>query len=162
MNAINQREFRNSLGNFVTGVTVVTAMTDDGERVGMTVSSFNSVSLDPPLVLFSVDRNALSLAAFQKAKGFAVNVLGEHQHELSNRFARKAEDKWSGVDHTIGETGCPLLPEAVAWFECQPYAQYDGGDHIIFVCRVLKFDVDPAGRPLVFYKGKYCNLVPET
>lgn len=159
--ALDKREFRNSLGSFVTGVTVVTAEDDDGDCVGITVNSFNSVSLDPPLVLFSVDRNAMSLPVFQNAKLLAINVLGEHQHEISNRFARKAEDKWNGIDHLVGETGCRLLPEAVAWFECRPYAQYDGGDHIIFVCEVLKFDVDPRGRPLVFYKGKYCNLVPE-
>lgn len=151
--------FRQALGEFVTGVAVVTAQGPCGELVGMTMSSFNAVSLEPPLVLFSVDRRAHSLASMVHARGFAVNVLAREQEHLSSRFARALSDKWEGVEHTAGHAEAPLLAGALAHFECTPYAQYDGGDHIIFVVRVVNYTVHAdSPHPLVFFRGRYGNV----
>lgn len=152
------KAFRRALDEYVTGVTVVTAESPDGTRVGMTMNSFNSVSLDPPLVLFSVSRKALSLRAFETAKGYAVNVLARGQEELSMRFAKSGADKWRDVSWTPGYMNAPLLAGALAHFECAPYATYDGGDHVIFVARVVRFHVAPEREPLVFCRGGYSAL----
>lgn len=152
------RAFRLALGRFATGVAVVTASTADGAVVGMTMSSFNSVSLDPPLVLFSVARSAYSLPAMRAAKGFGINILGQHQEELSDRFARALEDKWHAVEHRRGAHDAPLLAGAIAHFECEPYARHDGGDHEIFLARVLQFSTPDAGDPLIFFRGRYHAL----
>ena len=157
------RAFRQSLGEFATGVAVITAQGSGEELIGMTMSSFNSVSIDPPLVLFSVDRRANSLPAMLEAKGFAVNVLAREQEHISNRFARALSDKWAEVKRSVGHASAPLITGALAHFECEPYANYDGGDHVIFVVRVLRHAVragNPA--PLVFFRGRYRDLVDET
>jgi len=155
--------FRQALGEFATGVAVITAEGPDGEPIGMTMSSFNSVSIDPPLVLFSVDRRAHSLPAMERAKGFAVNVLAREQEDISNRFARALSDKWAEVKRTIGHAQAPLITGALAHFECEPYARHDGGDHVIFVARVLRHAVRAgAPAPLVFFRGRYRDLVDET
>jgi flavin reductase (DIM6/NTAB) family NADH-FMN oxidoreductase RutF len=151
------------LGEFATGVAVITAQGSGEELIGMTMSSFNSVSIEPPLVLFSVDRRANSLAAMLTAKGFAVNVLGREQEDISNRFARALSDKWSAVKRGVGHTQAPLITGALAHFECEPYANYEGGDHVIFVVRVVGHAVragNPA--PLIFFRGRYCDLVDES
>jgi flavin reductase (DIM6/NTAB) family NADH-FMN oxidoreductase RutF len=153
-------EFRQMLGVFPTGVAVVTARGPDGLLHGMTVSSFNSVSLEPPLVLFSVARTVLSFSAWQAARLWGISVLGETQDGLSTRFAQSGGGKWSGVEPMIGATGVPLLPGAVAHFECERHAVYEGGDHLIFVGRVLALG-RPTGsgaRPLVFYSGRYHQI----
>ncbi len=152
------RALRDTLGMFATGVTVVTAAGDGGEPVGLTVSSFNSVSLDPPLVLFSIDRGALSLPALRRAPGYAVSVLSANQIELSQRFADAGSDKWAGLDLEYGCSGAPLIPEAIACFECRPYAVHDGGDHEIFVGEVMAYRSAPAAAPLVFFGGEYRSL----
>lgn len=155
--------FRKSLGEFATGVAVITAQGPGEELIGMTMSSFNSVSIDPPLVLFSVDRKANSLPAMLEAKGFAVNVLAREQEHISNRFARALSDKWTEVKKTIGHAQAPLITGALAHFECEAYANYDGGDHVIFVVRVLRHAVragNPA--PLIFFRGRYRDLVDES
>lgn len=160
---MDPKEFRRSLGEFATGVAVITAEGPDGALIGMTMSSFNSVSVDPPLVLFSIDRRANSLPAMEKAKGFAVNVLAREQEGISNRFARALSDKWDQVKRSVGHAQAPLLTGALAHFECEPWAQYDGGDHVIFVVHVLRHTVragNPA--PLVFFRGRYRDLVDET
>ena len=157
------REFRRALGQFATGVAVITAQNPRGEAVGMTMSSFNSVSLDPPLVLFSVDRKANSLPAMLQAKGFAVNILAREQENISNRFAKALSDKWADVKRTVGHAEAPLITGALAHFECEPYANYDGGDHVVFVVRVLRHSVragNPA--PLIFFRGRYRDVVDET
>lgn len=156
--AIDQQAFRDCLGCFVTGVTVVTSVGRNGEHVGLTVNSFNSVSLDPPMVLFSLDRRAQSLPVLEAAGRFAVSVLSDHQEAVSNRFARRDADKWDGTAFRTGETGCRLIEDAMATFDCRTYAQHDGGDHVIFVGEVLAMDIDPAKRPLVYYKGRYNSL----
>ncbi|MEZ2410724.1 flavin reductase family protein [Bosea sp. RCC_152_1] len=157
------RAFRQSLGEFATGVAVITAQGSGEELIGMTMSSFNSVSVDPPLVLFSIDRRANSLPAMLEARGFAVNVLAREQEHISNRFARALSDKWAEVKRTVGHAQAPLITGALAHFECEPYANYDGGDHIIFVVRVLRHAVRPGGpAPLIFFRGRYRDLVDET
>ena len=157
------RAFRQSLGEFATGVAVITAQGSGEELIGMTMSSFNSVSIDPPLVLFSVDRRANSLPAMLEAKGFAVNVLAREQEQISNRFARALSDKWAEVKRSVGHAQAPLITGALAHFECEPYANHDGGDHVIFLVRVLRHTVragNPA--PLIFFRGRYRDLVDET
>jgi flavin reductase (DIM6/NTAB) family NADH-FMN oxidoreductase RutF len=155
---LHARAFRRALGQFATGVAVITAQATDGSAIGLTMSSFNSVSVDPPLILFSIDRKAFSLAAMTKAKGYAVNILGRDQEHLSDRFARSLADKWEAVEHTLGLTAAPLIAGAIAHFECQPHAQYDGGDHVIFVGRVVRFSAHPAKEPLIFFRGAYRSL----
>lgn len=152
-------DFRRTLGEFATGVAIVTAQGPDGQPVGMTMSSFNSVSLDPPLVLFSVRRGASSLPAMTGAKGFAVNLLARDQEPLAERFARTMEDRWNQVDTSLGHAEAPLLTGALAHLECEPYAQHDGGDHVIFVVRVVRHTVRPDNpAPLIFFRGHYRGL----
>jgi len=152
------RAFRQALGHFATGVAVITARAEDDAVVGMTMSSFNSVSLDPPLVLFSVARSAHSLPAMLAARAYGVNVLGRDQEHLSNRFSKALQDKWANVDHTLGHGETPLLTGALAHFQCVPYAHHDGGDHVIFLARVLRFAHADVGAPLIFYRGRYHGL----
>ena len=154
--------FREALGSFATGVAIVTARNEGAEPVGMTMSSFNSVSLDPPLVLFSVDRKALSFPEMCAARGYAINVLGSPQQHLSARFARSREDKWVDVEHSPGFGDAPVLADVLAHFECKPYAQHDGGDHIIFVCEVQRFATSNDDEdPLIFYRGRYHTLAAD-
>jgi flavin reductase (DIM6/NTAB) family NADH-FMN oxidoreductase RutF len=159
-----QRSFRDPLGFFPTGVAVVTTITRDGTRLGTTVSSFNSVSLSPPLVLFSIARSANSFAAWGEAETYAINVLHEHQDQLSTRFARSLADKWEGIKPLDGQTGALLVPGALASFECENYARYDGGDHLILVGRVRALATTNASdpRPLIFYRGSYQKIASET
>lgn len=158
--AFSDRDFRDALGLFATGVTVITGIAPDGARLGATVSSFSSVSLDPPLVLFSIGRNARAFSAWQTIETFAVNILAEEQSAISTRFARALTDKWEGIERRVGANGAPLLHGALAWLECTSYARYDGGDHVIFVGQVdaLTVRAGSDGRPLVFYGGRYRQL----
>ncbi len=155
---LDTRAFRDALGCFGTGVTVVTTLGRENEPVGITASSFNSVSLDPPLVLFSLDRGANSLPAFLASPHFAVNVLGESQADLSRRFATPETDKWNGIAFETWDTGCPILADTLASFECRVRNTYDGGDHIIFVGEVTRMRSTADGRPLLFFRGRYCGL----
>jgi flavin reductase (DIM6/NTAB) family NADH-FMN oxidoreductase RutF len=159
--AFGEREFRDALGLFATGIAIVSARVE-GESIATTVSSFNAVSLTPPLVLFSIARKAFSFAAWQKAAHFAVMVLTDAQAEVSNRFSRPGGDKWSGVQPTSSTVGAPLLPEWLACFECEVHGRADGGDHEIVIGRVLSLKVrHPQAEPLVFYRGKYRTLSEE-
>lgn len=161
--AFSEQEFRLALGLFPTGVVIATATTGEGERLGMTLSSFNSVSLSPPLILFSINRSAKSFDAWTAVEHYAVNVLSQSQDALSTRFARPSADKWQGLMPLDGETDAPLIPNALATFECVPYAQYDGGDHVIMVGLVISIRrSDTAGNgPLVFHCGRYRELDPQ-
>jgi flavin reductase (DIM6/NTAB) family NADH-FMN oxidoreductase RutF len=157
--SFTERDLRDTLGLFPTGVTVITASTpEDGSPLGITVSSFNSVSLDPPLILFSVAHSSYSLPALLAAECFAVNVLHEGQREVSTRFARALEDKWSTTSWIRGRTGVPLISGAIATFECNPHAHYDGGDHVIVVGRVVHIAASGPQRPLIFFRGRYNSL----
>ena len=145
---------RKAYGCFATGVAVATTLGADGARAGMTISSFNSVSLDPPLVLWSIAYEAHCFDAFSQADHFAIHVLGENQQDLSGRFASRDEDKFVGLDCAEGLHGNPILPEFAACFECSTEHQYPGGDHVIIVGRVRRFE----GReldPLIFYRGEF-------
>lgn len=156
--AIDSRAFREAMGCFATGVTVVTAVGPGGELLGITANSFNSVSLEPPMVLFSLARHAFSLKAFEASRHFAVNVLHEDQAELSSTFATALIDKWAGVEYETWETGCPILPGALAIFECATRFRYEGGDHVIFVGEVTRMETDFTGRPLLYFQGAYREL----
>jgi flavin reductase (DIM6/NTAB) family NADH-FMN oxidoreductase RutF len=161
--AFSTQEFREALGLFATGIAVVTATTEGRDRIGATVSSFNSVSLDPPLVLFSMARSSRAFPAWQSVAHFAVNVLAEHQDATSTKFARALGDKWEGARYVEGENGAPLLRDSLASFECARYANYDGGDHIIIVGRVLAVRLRRRADavPLIFFRSKYRRLASE-
>ena len=148
------REFRNALGTFTTGVTIVTTLAADGEPVGLTANSFNSVSLDPPMVLWSLAKTSNSLDLFKNAAHWAVHILADDQETLSNKFAKKGEDKFAGIDWSKGVGGIPLLPGCTSVMQCQTEYAYEGGDHIIFVGRVVDFARDDK-KPLVFVQGRY-------
>ncbi len=153
-NKIDLQQYRRALSCFATGVAVATALDKDGQRVGMTISSFNSVSLDPPLVLWSIANDSLSYDVFVDAEHFAVNVLAMHQKDLSAQFAQKGGDKFVGLECAEGLGGAPILPEYAACFECSTEHVYDGGDHKIIVGRVLRFE-DRETDPLIFYRGRF-------
>lgn len=155
---LDGREFRNALGWFATGVTIITTVTPKGEPIGITANSFNSVSLDPPLVVFSLDRRAFSLAQFQESGVFAINVLCEDQKDLSAAFARAGHPKWDGVKFEIWDTGSPILDGTLASFDCRLHATHDGGDHIVFLGNVLRMRAAPEGRPLLYFRGKYMKI----
>jgi 3-hydroxy-9,10-secoandrosta-1,3,5(10)-triene-9,17-dione monooxygenase reductase component len=151
--------FRQTLGEFVTGVTVVTARRES-ERVGITANSFNSVSLEPPLILVSLARTLRSFDAFASASRFGVSLLSAEQSELARRFASSASDKWSGIVEAgsfIQTAAPPRIPGSTAFFDCEVYARYDGGDHEILVGRVLHFDRG-GGAPLVYHRGRFTAL----
>ncbi len=151
--------FRRALGNFATGITVVTATSPTGERVGVTANSFNSVSLDPPLILWSIDKKSGSYPIFAAASHFAVNVLAADQIHLSNNFAKPSEDKFAGIEYTEGLGEAALLPDCAAVFECQSYACLEGGDHWILVGKVEQFS-DNGRAPLLFHQGSYSLVMP--
>ncbi len=152
---IDQHVFRSCLGSVPTGVTVVTAQTPSHELVGITVNSFSSVSLDPPLVLFSLNRSLRSLPTFDQCTHFAINVLGEDQDSIGSHFARPSNDKWAGIEFAEHATGAPIFENTIAWFACERYAKYDGGDHEIVVGRVVETGHDEAVLPLVFHRGRF-------
>jgi flavin reductase (DIM6/NTAB) family NADH-FMN oxidoreductase RutF len=161
LQAIDSRAFRRALGNFATGVTVISAATPGGQKVGVTANSFNSVSLEPPLVLWSIDKRSNSYEVFEQATHFAVNVLAADQIEISNQFARPSDDKFAGVLHEAGEGGAPLLADCAARFQCEKYQQVDGGDHWILIGKVVAFD-DLGRSPLLYHQGVYSMVLPHT
>lgn len=154
-----QLEFRNALGSFATGVTIATTRDSAGDPVGVTASSFNSVSLDPPLVLWSLAKSSHSRAAFCESGHFAVHVLAASQEELSNKFARSGEDKFDSVDWCEGELGSPVFDQHAALFQCKTRHQYEGGDHIILVGEVVDFEAREEA-PLLFHGGSYAERRP--
>lgn len=158
--SFDPKDFRRALGKFPTGVTVITTRDADGNPIGMTASSFNTLSIDPALVLWSIDKGAYSLDAFTKGKGFAINVLRNDQVELSNNFARRGEDKFAGVDTRDCTNGAPLLPDTAAWFACNTWEVYEGGDHFIIVGQVTEYHYEDNVGSLVFHNGRYA--VPES
>ncbi len=158
---IDPRELRNALGRFATGIAVVMAQDEEG-LIGITVNSFSAVSLDPPLISFCMARTLVSLPRLEAARCYSVNILLEHQSEISNRFSRPGTDKFTGAQWQAGHSGAPRLMQAHACFECVPYAHYDGGDHIIFVGRVVHLHAEGDDKPLLFYRGGYHRLHPVT
>jgi len=158
--SFSSQEFRTALGMFATGVTIVTARTQDGAVTGLTANSFNSVSLDPPLVLWSLARAAASLAAFSKGSHYAINVLAADQKALAERFALKGADRFSGVQFSEGLGGAPLLLGAAATFECFNRSRYEEGDHVIFVGEVERCSHRIGASPLLFHGGRFYTEHP--
>ena len=159
----DSKDFRRALGNFATGVTIITTRAPDGTNVGVTASSFNSLSMDPPLILWSSIKDTPSCKIFETATHFAVNILASDQMDMSNHFARQQEDKFANVEWEEGIGGSPIFPNCAGRFQCESYDKLDGGDHWIFVGRVLS--VDDYGRsPLCFHQGSYSMVFshPET
>jgi len=153
-------EFRAALGMFATGVTIVTARTLDGEFVGLTANSFNSVSLDPPLVLWSLAKAAASMAAFSAGSHYAINILGADQMDLANRFASKHVNRFADVAFEQGIGGAPLLVGAAATFQCFNRSRYQEGDHVIFVGEVERCMHRVGASPLLYHGGKFYTEHP--
>ncbi len=152
------RAFRNTLGRFATGVVIVTGIDRQGLPMGLTVNSFNSVSLSPPLVLWSLDLRSVHLEDFQTASHYAINVLSIDQEALSNTFARPSMDRFSGIDWQAGLGGTPLLVGCVAQFEVRNAQQVAGGDHRIFIGEVERCQEWPERAPLLYHAGRYNRL----
>ena len=148
------RQLRDALGRFPTGVTVITTRTPDGKQEGLTANSFAALSLDPPLVLWSLGSGSKSLASFRRAGQFVINVLGADHGHLSHRFATPRESKFEGVETQAGVGGCPMLCDALACFECETHRAIELGDHWLFIGRVLRFGFRE-GAPLAFHAGQY-------
>lgn len=152
------REFRNALGRFATGVTVITAVSDTGQVVGITANSFSSVSLDPPLVLWSLQNNSDVYDTFSSPQYFAINILSTEQQGQSNQYAKKSQHDLDPADYRLGKYGAPVIRHALVTFECELQATHEGGDHLIIVGRVREMHERPSGEPLLFYSGRYREL----
>lgn len=150
-------QLRQVFGQFATGVTIVTTGSETGEAVGMTVSSFNTVSLEPPLILWCIDKKTGCFEAFNHCEHFAIHVLGQEQEALSSLFARRGVEKFSGLDYHISERGVPLLHEYCARLQCTLTARYEGGDHLIMVGRVDTMHTQDRS-PLIFHRGHYARI----
>src|SRR6516164_2976717 len=157
---IDPRDFRNALGSYATGVTIITATGPDGKPYGLTCNSFASVSLNPPLVLWSLVVYSSSLTVFQNASHFAVNVLGASQQSLANRFAKSSDDKFAGIEWGPGLGNAPLLADSVASFQCRSVNRYYGGDHVIFLGAVEAYSYSRK-EPLLFALGTYGRFLPD-
>jgi len=158
--SFSSSDFRATLAMFATGVTIVTARDAAGAPVGLTANSFNSVSLRPPLVLWSLSRRAGALPAFTRGSHYAINILAAGQRALAERFASKAADRFAGVEFREGQGGAPILEGAAAVFECFNRSQYEEGDHIIFVGEVERCEHQPGAQPLIFHGGRYFTELP--
>lgn len=156
--AFDEPAFRTALSQFATGVTIITTRDENGSFFGLTASSFNSVSLTPPLVLWSLSKNARSMPLFTKNSHYVINVLAADQAALAERFASRIEDRFNGVEFDLSETGLPILRGATAWFECHNRSRYPEGDHVIFVGEVERCAVD-AKAPLVYHSGRFVKTV---
>lgn len=153
--AIDAATFRRVLGHYPTGVCVVTAIEPGGERVGLVVGSFTSVSLDPPLVAFFPAESSSSWPRIEQAGKFCVNVLASDQQALCQRFSARGGDKFEGVTHRISDNGSPILDGVVAWIDCTLHATHEAGDHRIVLGAVVALEVEKPGRPLLFFQGSY-------
>jgi flavin reductase (DIM6/NTAB) family NADH-FMN oxidoreductase RutF len=153
----NSAQFRSALSQFATGVTVITACQADGSFAGVTINSFNSVSLDPPLVLWSLAHTASCMASFSAAPAYVINVLAGDQVELAQRFARPGEHRFESLAFSLSRHGVPVLAGSVAWFECRHRSRYSEGDHVIFVGEVERCHSHPH-RTLGFHRGRFIAI----
>ena len=154
----DERTLRDALGSFATGVTVVTCVDGEGRPFGLTVNSFTSVSLDPPLLLVCIAKRARCRGTLAEARHFAVNVLQTGQQPASIRFSTRDQDRFCTTPWSTGETGAPLLMDSLAVFECEREAVHDGGDHDILIGRVIRASFDPNLDPLLYFRGRYRRL----
>jgi len=154
---IEKNELRQVMGHFATGVTIITTLTKAGEMHGLTANAFTSVSLEPPLLLISVDKKAESWPAFEESRVFTVNILADDQEGLSRKFAVSGGNKFAGVAYRIGANGAAILDGTLAYVECTLYAAYEGGDHSIYLGEIQQAEVHE-GKPLLFYRGGYREL----
>lgn len=157
---MDSQQFRAALGMFATGVTIVTVRSPEGGLVALTANSFNSVSLEPPLVLCSLSRRAGSMPVFTHGSHYAVNILAADQKELAQRFAMRDIDRFAGVAWREGAGGAPVLDGAVASFECANRSRYEEGDHVIFVGEVERCTARVGAQPLIFHGGRYFTELP--
>ena len=156
---IEPRDFRNTVGCFATGVTIITTIDSEGNPIGLTANSFTSLSLDPPMVLFCLDRNVASFDEFQMGGHFAVNILSTSQQDISNRFAKSGPEKWEGCEFSSWDTGSPIFPGCLASMECDVTSIIDGGDHVIVLGKVIRMERDDEfSKPLLYFLGCYANL----
>ncbi|MBM3492114.1 MAG: flavin reductase family protein [Alphaproteobacteria bacterium] len=153
--SIDPRTFRDAMGRFATGIALVSTISRAGEPLGLTINSFSSVSLDPPLVLFSLARTASRFEDFIAAGRFAVNVLCTAHRAVSQKFARHGEGLWGELPRESWTTGCPILPGALASFDCTTEARYEGGDHVIMLGRVQQVCFAADGEPLLYFCSAY-------
>ena len=156
----SKQEFRTALGMFATGVTIVTARGPDGVLVGLTANSFNSVSIAPPLVLWSLARSAGSMPAFERGSHYTINILSADQHALAERFASKSTDRFADLAFREGAGGAPIIEGAAAVFECFNRSRYEEGDHVIFVGEVERCERREGAQPLIFHGGRYFSELP--
>ncbi len=157
---VHGRALRDAFGSFATGVTIVTTSGTAGADIGLTANSFSSVSLDPPMILWSLARTSLSMEAFRNSVYFAVHILSADQEQLSGRFASRGIDRFDGLALDRGPDGIPMLRDCMARFTCKLAYQYEGGDHVIFVGEIVDFS-HSASKPLVFHGGRYGMLLPK-
>ena len=150
--------FRTVLGHFATGVAIVTAV-DDGEPVGMACTSFTSVSIEPPLVLFCAAKSSTTWPRIQRAGAWAANFLAEDDEQVCRLFATKGADRFTGLSHSPGATGAPVLGDAIAYVDCRTYAEHDAGDHVLVVGQVERLGYSPHASPLLFFRGGYGRFV---
>jgi len=157
--AIDPARFREALGHYASGITIITALVD-GEPVGFTCQSFYSVSMSPPLVSFSVMANSASYPKIRQAGRFAVNILSDEQVQISNQFARRGTDKWHGIDWRVSPLGSPLIAGSLHWLDCKIYAEHAAGDHVIVIGQVTAVDLQEAvaAQPLLYFRGQYRNM----
>ncbi|MDR3397083.1 MAG: flavin reductase family protein [Pandoraea sp.] len=157
--AIEPLSFREALGHYASGITVITSHID-GEPIGFTCQSFYSVSVSPPLVSFSVMSSSASYPKIRQAGRFAVNILSDEQVRISNQFARRGADKWHGVEWQESPLGNPIIVRSLHWLDCEIYAEHAAGDHLIVIGEVKALSVQEAAatQPLLYFKGRYCNI----
>lgn len=157
--AIEPLSFREALGHYASGITVITSYVDD-EPIGFTCQSFYSVSMNPPLVSFSVMSSSASYPKIRQAGRFAVNILSGEQVKISNQFARRGTDKWHGVEWQESPLGNPLIAGSLHWLDCEIHAEHAAGDHMIVIGEVKALNLQEAAatQPLLYFKGQYCNL----
>ncbi|WP_175855591.1 flavin reductase family protein [Burkholderia anthina] len=157
--AIEPLSFREALGHYASGITVITSRVDD-EPIGFTCQSFYSVSMSPPLVSFSVMSSSVSYPKIRQAGRFAVNILSDEQVRISNQFARRGTDKWHGVEWQESPLGNPVIAGSLHWLDCEIYAEHTAGDHLIVIGEVKALNRQEAAatQPLLYFKGQYCNI----
>lgn len=159
VNLFDSTTFRKALGHFPTGVAIVTTRNNDGRPIGLTINSFSSLSLDPPLVMWSLANRSTNLPVFKECNYFAINVISQTQTDAALGFANpNVKDKFALVSHADGQEGVPLIDNCVATFVCKNYRQYEGGDHTIFIGKVVRHNAITEHEPAVFHRGQFTRL----